>query len=247
MIDGKDNRMERAIKHFDDEKVKKLLQQANSNKHQDIWHKQQSELRKREEFERKEALRKRCDANYFYKLFKYTATECLSLENKSLKLEKNQMNYLKAICFFFSGDSRFETELGMSLQKGLWVRGGVGRGKSFVLQCLQENDLFPYNIHSMVSVSEKVADEGYYEILSEKIVLDDVGTEECEVKHYGTRINWFKNFIETWYAAQRPFNRIIVTTNLDFNGVEDAYGIRVRSRIKSMFNVIDVRGEDLRN
>jgi len=78
------------------------------------------------------------------------------------------------------------------------------------------------------------------------IYLDDVGSESTPVKHYGTDIHWFKDFIEVWYAKKHPFNKLIISTNLSKKQIEEKYGYRVRSRMEEMFNIIDVNGEDLR-
>jgi len=78
------------------------------------------------------------------------------------------------------------------------------------------------------------------------LYLDDVGTEEPIVNHYGTKINWFKNFIEMYYLKNKPFNKLIISTNNSFDEIESKYGFRVRSRIKDMFNIIDVQGKDMR-
>ena len=43
-----------------------------------------------------------------------------------------------------------------------------------------------------------------------------------------------------------PFNKLIISTNNSFDELESKYGFRVRSRLKDMFNIIDVDGKDLR-
>ena len=78
------------------------------------------------------------------------------------------------------------------------------------------------------------------------ICIDDVGTEEPIVNHYGTKINWFKNFIEGYYAQFNTYESIIITTNCSFQEIEQKYGGRVRSRMAQMFNVINVEGDDFR-
>lgn len=234
-----DNRVERAVKYFDDAEIKKLLETANSNKHQNLWHKEQSEKRRIAEVKRMEELKKRCDANYFFNLFKYNA-------DRKILLNANTTPYIKTICYYFSNDARFETELGLDFYKGLWIRGKAGLGKSFILSCIQDNDIIPFKVHSTIDIAHEVAESGEYEIIEPLKVIDDVGSEQTIVQHYGTKINWFKDFIELYYAQQKPFNYLIVTTNFDFDQIEKGYGFRVRSRIKDMFNIIDVKGEDLR-
>ena len=49
-----------------------------------------------------------------------------------------------------------------------------------------------------------------------------------------------------YYLKNKPFNKLIISTNNNFDEIESKYGFRVRSRIKDMFNIIDVRGKDMR-
>jgi DNA replication protein DnaC len=235
-----DNRLERAAKYFDEEKIKKLLKQCNSNKHQQLWHEEQKLKRINQDKERQQMLVMKCDARYFYNLLHKNNYD------KELIKNDNTFPYLKTLCFFFSNSQLFETELKLNPHKGLWIRGAYGVGKTFPLMCLQSNELIPFQIHSMLTIANEVAENGTYEINEPLKVIDDVGSEQSVVNHYGTKKNWFKDFIELYYAEQKPFNRLIITTNFDFEQVEKSYGSRVRSRVKDMFNIVDVKGEDLR-
>lgn len=234
-----EQKIERAKEYYDEERIKELFARVNSNKHQELWKKEQSEKRKQFEKEYQENLLKRCNASYFFKLFKHNA-------NRDLIINDCTLPYIKTICYFFGNDERFETELGYSFFKGLWIRGAVGLGKSFILSCIQSNEIMPFKIHSVIDIANQVAECGSYEIIEPLKVIDDVGSEQNVVNHYGTKINWFKDFIELYYAQQKPFNYLIVTTNFDFTEIEKNYGFRVRSRIKDMFNIVDVKGDDLR-
>jgi DNA replication protein DnaC len=240
LYDGEpDNRLERAAKYFDEEKIKKLLKQCNSNKHQQLWHEEQRLKRINQDKERQEALIKKCTANYFFNLLKKNSI-------KPLIRSEETMPYLETLCYFLSNDSRLAYKLNLDMNKGLWIRGAYGVGKTFPLMCLQNNELIPFQIHSMLTIANEVAENGSYEINEPLKVIDDVGSEQSVVNHYGTKKNWFKDFIELYYAEQKPFNRLIITTNFDFEQVEKSYGSRVRSRVKDMFNIVDVKGEDLR-
>lgn len=216
-----------------DSEKEKILLEANSAKNQELWHADQRTIRQAEIKEQNERLAKLSkDPNYYYKLIK---TPSLILTD-----------YIKALCFFFASDTRFETDFNYSFQKGLWVRGLPGRGKTYPLISLQTNASFPFRIHSMITIAQTIHETGEYHITDFLKVIDDVGSEQSLINHFGTKINWFKDFIEVYYAAKEPFNQLIITTNLDFDEVEKMYGFRVRSRIKEMFNIIDVQGKDLR-
>lgn len=228
--------------------IKQILKNANSEKNYEKWQREQTiENAKKQVAEKLERFKK-YNANYIYQLMKYN---CLNTygEEKFITTPKERMHFIKTICYFFSNDERFETELGFDLKKGLWMRGISGIGKTFLFQCIKDNAVFPITIISMLEIYEHVIDSGDYrnEFLfsSPKIYLDDVGSEtDSNITYYGTERNWFKNFIELYYIKRKPFNRILISTNCGFDEIEVKYGYRVRSRIKEMFNIIDVKMKD---
>lgn len=226
--------------------VVEILERANSNKVYDEWQK------KRRIEERLEAERKLQDIKSFWtaknvlKLMKWTSE---SVYGKKLIINEQTTGLIKTICFFLSEDPRFETELNHSLSKGLLIRGVSGLGKTFLLKCVEKNERNPIHILSMIEVIDTIKSEGEFTLsmAGKKILyLDDVGTEESSVKYYGTNINWFKDFLELYYSKNKPFKNLIISTNLSFAQIEEKYGFRVRSRMKDMFNIVDVAGNDMR-
>jgi len=221
-----------------------VLKNANSNKHYEIWQKEQRKKERQQETDKYFELQKRCNAKYFFNLMAWTSENTYG---KKLILHEDNTPLIRAICFFFSKDERFETELKYDLNKGLLIRGVSGLGKTYLFKCIDKNDIRPIDIVSMIDISEQVKEEGTYDLQYQNtLYLDDVGTEESVVNHYGTKINWFKNFIEMYYLKNRPFNRLVISTNNSFDEIESKYGFRVRSRVKDMFNIIDVKGKDMR-
>lgn len=165
------------------------------------------------------------------------------------KTVAGQDKYFRALAYMLSDDARLETELGMDPLKGLLVLGESGTGKTETLKAVRTNPLAPVRIVSILEIAEHVREHGSCELqirADHVIVLDDVGAEPVPVKYFGTEINWFKEFIEMTYLRGGLFSKLIVTTNLGGKQIEDLYGYRVRSRIREMFNVINLDGEDLR-
>lgn len=223
-----------------------ILQRANSNKNYDLWQKNQREKEKKEEKEKLEALRQKYTANFMFKFMLWTSDK---IYGKKLIVNDDTKKLITAICFFLSNDARFETELGFSFQKGLLIRGISGLGKTHILKCVEKNELNPILILSMIEITDEIKSEGEFEIRmngNKLIYLDDVGTEEPTVNHFGTKISFFKNFIENYYLRNRIYNKLIISTNNNFAEIEQKYGFRVRSRMKDMFNVINVTGQDMR-
>jgi DNA replication protein DnaC len=244
-----ESQIEEKIKNIDWDKEidkAKVLAIANNNKHQDIWHTNNRKKEREAEVSRINELKERCTAEYMFKLMKWTSRNVLG---KEFILNEDNKRLITTLCYFFSADQRFETELNFSMKKGLLIRGISGLGKTHLVKCLENNELNPVLILSMIEISEEIKQEGEYQIKvgDKKIIyLDDVGTEEATINHYGTKINFFKNFIEGYYLRNSPFNRLIISTNNSAAEIEEKYGFRVRSRMRDMFNVIDIHGRDMR-
>lgn len=221
-----------------------VLLRANSAKHYEIWQKGQRQKEIAAELQRQKELELTWTASQIFKLIRWTS----EVENKKTLIQTDHtLKLIKAVCFFLSRDERWTTELGFDSGKGLIVRGVSGLGKSYVFDCAKTNGLNPVSIFSMIEIVDEIKREGVYVLRSSKIIyLDDVGTEETPVNYYGTKINWFKDFIELYYSQKKPFNQLVISTNNSFQQIEEKYGFRVRSRMKDMFNVLDVTGEDLR-
>lgn len=225
----------------------KVLAQANIAKNQEQWQRSQRRKEVEQEGNRLKELAAYWTYGRVYKLMKYNSVAKFGKE-----LDETPANLLaiKALCFFIARDDRFADELKFDRLKGLLIRGPAGTGKTHLVRCAEDNGLNPILSLSMLDITEQVKEDGKFEIEKKDnklIYLDDVGTEEASVKHYGTNNVWFKNFIETVYHKTKCFNHLIISTNLNFGDIGDKYGFRVEGRMREMFNVIDIKGKDYRN
>ena len=76
--------------------------------------------------------------------------------------------------------------------------------------------------------------------------FDDLGTER-QGKHYGDAANVMEQIILNRYDnTNAPWYYTHITTNLTADEIENYYGTRVRSRMREMFNLITLEGEDRR-
>lgn len=223
--------------------VPELLETCNRNKHRQI-EQQQFDIKRREEEKLKtDELIAKCNAAFFFRMVKN-----FFLENYGrFDYDKTNEGYIKAVCFFLSNDKRFEADLRHSFKKGLFIQGTAGLGKTKALEAVSDNPLYKIKIVSMINVVEAVKEHGQFELnTNQLILLDDVGSEQETVNHYGTKINWFKDFIESYYLENKTYSGLLVTTNCTGDEIEAKYGYRVRSRIREMFNQITLTGEDKR-
>lgn len=225
-----------------------VLKYANSCKHQKIWQEANQKKSEEEAARKQKELRESWTARRIYSLMQYVSSTVFKVE---MVIDDDNRHLIKTVCFYLSEDPRFESELGYSFRKGLLVRGISGLGKSFVFECSAKNELNPILIVSMLDVEESIRQTGEFIIpmKHEKVLcLDDVGTEEAIAINFGNRINFFKNFMEQTYHRNKHngFGKLVVSTNLNFDQLEQKYGFRLRSRMKDMFNVVDVTGTDRR-
>jgi DNA replication protein DnaC len=225
-----------------------LFQRANSIKNHDLWIKEKRKRDKEEEEKKEKELQEHWTAKRVYNLMAWTSQ---SKFDKKLIINDDNKKFITALCFFISNDRRFETELGYSFKKGLLIRGVSGIGKTHLVRCIEQNDINAIYTLSMIEISDELRAYGEYEInkgANRIIYLDDVGTEETPVVHFGTKIYFFKNFIESIYLSRREkgFGNLMLSTNLNFQQCSEKYGFRVASRMRDMFNVIDVSGKDMR-
>lgn len=232
-----------------------ILLRTNSIKHYDNWIKGKRVQDAMEEDRKRKELEATWTAENMYKLMMWTSQN--EYGKKLIVKDKETGNdfskIISAICFFVSRDMRFETEfdpkLKFSLNKGLIIRGVSGLGKTHLVKCVSKNGLNPILVLSMLDIFEEIRLHGEFNVSLDGygiVYLDDVGTEESNAKHYGNAINFFKNFIEGSYLKKKTFNHLMMSTNNSFAELEQKYGFRVRSRIKDMFNIIDVSGKDMR-
>lgn len=223
-----------------------ILFRANENKQYSLWQEEQRQIERVVKAEKQKELKEVWTAKRMFSMMSYVSQNEFG---KKLIVNDDNKSLITALCFFFSGDDRFETELGYSFGKGLCIRGISGLGKTHLIRCISENELRPVDIVSMIGITDAIKNSGEYEppISANRVLyLDDVGTEEPVVNFFGTKISFLKDFIEWYYLKNKQYNRLVISTNNSFQEVEDKYGFRVRSRFKDMFNFIDVKGKDMR-
>lgn len=152
-----------------------------------------------------------------------------------------------------------------SLKKGLMIVGGVGCGKTTLMHMFVDNPLQMYFLRSCRTVADEYTrkDGGGYQAIekywyehynpgmasnpfhhkSTGICFDDLGTEET-AKHMGNQKNVMAEIIMNRYDRISALaHKTHITTNLIAADIVDTYGKRCASRMREMFNIIQLPGK----
>jgi len=154
--------------------------------------------------------------------------------------------------------------LKLDYNKGLFLYGPLGRGKTLTIQALR---LYMNGVKSRVaamrddwrlgawmkSASELAniyAAEGQPALIGYcrpevNLVIDEFGREPNPAKYFGTEMNVMQFLLQLRYDQRR--NSVThVTTNLTLPDIASRYGDYVADRCLEMFNFIEYRGDSLR-
>lgn len=134
---------------------------------------------------------------------------------------------------------------GIDLNKGVLLNGPVGCGKTSLMTLIRPF-LYPPFYFSVIQTREIAMQynrEGFPVIhnygRSQKVYcFDDLGVEES-VKHFGNECNTIAEILLHRYDLLINYGITThATTNLNSDELEKRYGNRVRSRLRTMFNLI---------
>jgi DNA replication protein DnaC len=132
----------------------------------------------------------------------------------------------------------------MDPEKGILLSGPVGCGKTSMMKLLRylvpnqrnyvvmpcRNIVFAFN-HLGYKTIEDYGD-------SSNFCFDDMGVEPIG-RHYGRDCNVIGEILLSRYELFLQTKlKTHATTNLSAHELEDLYGLRVRSRMKKMFNLV---------
>ena len=159
---------------------------------------------------------------------------------------------LKLIVWFIR-DKDQEGKIDIDLNKGILLVGPVGCGKTTLMNICRF--LIPAeNRHSLKAcrdVSNDFAKEGYdslqrytkgsfspYKGEPKTWCFDDLGQEHI-MQHYGNECSVMTEILLSRYDYYHSFNMIThITTNLNSDEIQQRYGIRVRSRLRELCNLV---------
>lgn len=164
----------------------------------------------------------------------------------------------RALCFYFTGDEAGMMNYHLSPRKGLMLFGGVGVGKTAVMELFARNVICCYQVIRCAKIETEYGqkDNGpatiskYSEMkpniykaqyFNQELLgycFDDLGAEEV-ANNYGKR-ELMIDILESRYdnkSCKGPKTHL--TTNLTLEQIEGRYSSRVLDRMRQMFNLIE--------
>jgi len=191
----------------------------------------------------------------FEKIKTYLNIKGHSLFGKSFKIYKEDEPLIFKLCCYFIQDHYSCAQIGIDTNKGILLSGPVGCGKTSLMMLLQH--LAPHKTNYELIPTRNIVfnfNASGFEVLekyneTKNYCFDDLGVEPTGC-HYSKECNVLGEILLSRYDLfiklnpnnQQPItnnhSKTHITTNLNAQELENRYGNRVRSRLKSMFNLI---------
>ncbi|WP_418264198.1 ATPase [Flavobacterium faecale] len=190
------------------------------------------------------------------KCFQFLQSQGKQTYHPNFKIQQEDIPTIYKLLIYAIQDHKSAIKLGIDLNKGILLSGPIGCGKTSLMHLIKpfvhpKND---YKIKTCREVSFEFAKQGYeaLNIYTLKSVnqnklpgycFDDLGAEQ-QIKHFGNDCNVMAEILITRYEHFIENKAIThITTNMSATEIEKAYGNRVRSRLRQMFNLITFSSE----
>ena len=180
----------------------------------------------------------------FPKILVYLEVKGKLLFGERFKIYKSDKEILLKLCSYFIRDHINCKKFGMDINKGVLLSGPVGCGKTSLMKLLPfvvphqrkyvvmpcRNIVFAFNHLGYKTI------EDYGE--SSAFCFDDIGVEPLG-RYFGKDCNVIGEILLSRYELflDTPL-KTHGTTNLNAEELEERYGLRVRSRMRELFNLI---------
>lgn len=185
-------------------------------------------------------------------------------------LDENNKLIFEILCNYFGNDEKFDAlckSIGIentSFDKGILLAGNFGVGKTWMMKLFMQNQRQCYFIRNAKDIADEFQIDGedsMNEYIGKRknaindssvflqqysgICVDDLGTEDIK-NHFGNKKNVIGDLIEKKYAKGSTGIFLHATTNLTADQLKEFYGGRVTSRMREIFNFIELGGNDRR-
>ena len=187
----------------------------------------------------------------FTKYLSFIETKGKELFNPNFKVHAEDYEIIFQLLVYFLQDTANAQKYNISFRKGILLSGPVGCGKTSLMSllrfllpaesryimksCREVNFEF---IKDGYSVIEKYSRNSFNKDIPKTYCFDDLGTED-NLKYFGNDCNAMAEILLSRYdlfVSRKMLTHL--TSNLTGTELEDYYGLRVRSRLREMFNLI---------
>ena len=195
---------------------------------------------------------KTIQSHYDYKdVMNWIERKGIELYGSRFRLKEADHPVINRLIAYFLRDEHTAFQFGIDLDKGILLAGPVGSGKTTLMNVMKHLTKAEHKfiVKPCRDISMEFINVGYsiiqqYSIgkahhAEQKIYcLDDLGVEN-NLKYYGNECNVIGEVVLSRYdifiSKKIPTH---ITTNLSASEIEAHYGIRVRSRLREMMNLI---------
>lgn len=169
---------------------------------------------------------------------------------QQFRIDKEDLPVINRLVMYAAHVEDCCENFGIDLNKGILLTGPIGCGKTSWMQLIQLL-MFPeqkYQVKSSRDIAFEFNRDGYdvinnYGKRNRRLCLDDIGVEQ-NIKFFGNECNTIAEILLQRYELHQHQGIIThATTNLSASQLEQLYGNRVRSRLRSMFNLISFPAE----
>lgn len=192
------------------------------------------------------------------KFFKYKSVEDYAKDLKNIlyenypdfKMLPELRSIIDDLIFYFYG---FQERTALDLKKGIILLGNTGCGKSLLMNFLFKiSPTYHLVVKSALELTLDAQKRGINFIerydnvemstpngfgnKKRHLCIDDIGSETVQ-KYYGNEVNVIQSVLEMRYLNNA---KTFGTSNFTIKQFENAYGARVASRMKEMFNFVDM-------
>jgi energy-coupling factor transporter ATP-binding protein EcfA2 len=173
------------------------------------------------------------------------------LYGKHFQIIENDLPVIYKLIAYFLKDEQAAFQHNLDLDKGILLAGPVGCGKTSLLNIMKFltpvehkfsvkpcRDISFEFIHDGYEVIHRYSKGKLYQSDPKIYCFDDLGSEN-NLKYFGNECNVLAEIILSRYDIfiSKRINTHI-TTNLSATEIETHYGVRVRSRLREMINLV---------
>ena len=186
-------------------------------------------------------------------------------EKRKFEIDEDNRDAVNFFLAYFFKKGYYE-EFNVNPNKGIYIHGDFGTGKSLLFQILEEvyNEIRKNELRIKTVNSVNLVDKFWVEISNPNLLkqnncsllqkmsrgvihFDDVGAER-KINHFGNSIEIISDIIQSRYFNSKNNSKIktFITSNFSCEQIGERYGRRIYDRLFEMFNIIEIGGESRR-